>query len=144
MPQFEIDLFFLPSSAHNFYKYWWISIKFSGEVAEYHIHTMEMYIGPMVTYKYVLYGQKYAELGKIVWHFQSMIFLQLFFVCKFFTNIGKLYLKRKEISSSFQIWSQNWNICSSKKVIKENANICDFFCVSNLSKHAHLGPKLWL
>ena len=104
---------FLPSSAHNFYKYWWISIKFSGEVAEYHIHTMEMYIGPLVTYKYVLYGQKYAELGKIVWHFQSIIFLQFFFVCKSFTNIGKLYLKRKEISSSFQIWSQNWNIWSS-------------------------------
>ena len=66
---------------------------------------MEMYIGPLVTYKYVLYGQKYEELGKIVWHFQSIIFLQFFFVCKSFTNIGKLYLKRKEISSSFQIWS---------------------------------------
>ena len=111
---------------------------------EYLTHTREMYIGHLVTYKYVLYGQKKAELGKIVWHFQSMIFLQFFFACKFFTNIGKLYLKRKDFSCSFQIWSQNWNICYSKKVIKENANICDFLCVRNHFKCARLGPKLWL
>ena len=41
-------------------------IKFSGEVPEYLIHTMEMYSGHLVTYKYVLYGQEKAELGKPV------------------------------------------------------------------------------
>ena len=35
-------------------------------VPEYLTHTREMYIGHLVTYKYVLYGQKKAELGKIV------------------------------------------------------------------------------
>ena len=118
---------FWPSSAHNFYKYWWILIKFSGEVPEYLTHTREMYIGHLVTYKYVLYGQKKEELGKIVWHFQSMIFLQFFFACKFFTNIGKLYLKRKDFSCSFQIWSQNWNICYSKKSYKGKCEHLWFF-----------------
>ena len=71
-----------------------------------------------------------------------MIYLQLFLVCKLFTNIGKLYLIRKDFSCRFQIWSQNWNICFSEKVMKESANIFDFFCVRNHFKRACLGPKL--
>ena len=66
MPPFEIDLFCLPSSAHNLYKYGWNLIKFSGEVPEYHIHPTEMYFGHLVTNKNISYGKKNAELGKLV------------------------------------------------------------------------------
>ena len=72
--------YFIPSSAHIFYKYWWILVKFSGEMKMYCIYTMHMHVGHLVTYKYILFSKKSEELGKTSVKFIFLRFLQFIIV----------------------------------------------------------------
>ena len=143
MPPFEIDLFFLPSSAHNFYKYWCFLSNFQEKCLNI-IFIQWKCILDICWPTSIYYRAKKCRIRETSVTFSKYDLLQFFFVCKFFTNIGKLYLKRKKIACSFQIWSKNWKISSSKKSYEGKCENLWFFCVRNHFKRVQLGTKLWL
>ena len=142
MPPFEIDLFsylYLLIISTNIDGFWSIFQGKSQNILFIQWKCILDIWWPINMY----YMAKKSKIRENSVTFSKYDLFTVFFACKFFTNIGKLYLKRKDFSCSFQIWSQNWNICSSKKSSEENSNVV-FFCVRNHFKRECLGPKLWL